>query len=612
MITFNYRGYPPSSVPADGSAYAHEILVADALALLGQIDGGRAYLVGHGTGGNLALSLALSAPERIKGLVLAGSGAGRGDSDWKKNSLSLSEKIRAEGIAALSQSVASAPQRQPFADKDPLGWRDFIGKIDAFDADGLANLVACGIALRPTFLDLAPEIAGLRIPVLVVFGDRDYPAFEPSLLVARTAPYAGLSVIPYCGHSIIMEEAAEFNRIVVDFLARVRPGTVGRMAAAMNHLNTLSATEAAALIRKGELSSVELVSACLDRIEEFDARTGAWAFVDPHHALDQARKADQATATGALHGVPVGLKDIIDTADMPTEYGSSLYRGHRPGHDAACVSLLRAAGAVILGKTVTTEFGFRHPGKTVNPHNPLHTPGGSSSGSAAAVADGMVPLAVGAQTAGSVIRPAAYCGVIGFKPSYGMASYSGIRHLAESFDTLGWMARYLDDVALCRQVLCGENRPPREWETGDRPRLVLCRTPYWEQAELQTQSLVEHVAAASGTGVDEISLPVDGDQLLEANWTITKFEAARRLLGSHGRSCRQSKAIEQPLSSNRLIAWHSEFRLCEGNQTHDGNPVGPELANPAGSIGPKKPANVIGCQSAYLSKVSNDVATKTE
>ena len=224
VITFNYRGYPPSSVPAEVSAYAHEILVADTRALLGRIDGGKAYLVGHGTGGNLALSLSLSAPERIKGLVLAGSGAGSGNFDWKKNSLSLSEKIRTEGIVALSQSVASAPQRQPFAEKDPLGWRDFIRKIDAFDADGLANLVACGIALRPTFLDLAPEIAGLRIPVLVVLGDRDYPAFEPSLLVARTAPYAGLSVIPYCGHSIVMEEAAEFNRIVGDFLARVDQG----------------------------------------------------------------------------------------------------------------------------------------------------------------------------------------------------------------------------------------------------------------------------------------------------------------------------------------------------------------------------------------------------
>lgn len=295
----------------------------------------------------------------------------------------------------------------------------------------------------------------------------------------------------------------------------------------MSDLNTLTASDAAALIRKGDLSSVELVSACLDRIEGFDARTGAWAFVDPDHALEQARLADQAAAVGPLHGVPVGLKDIIDTADMPTEYGSSLYRGHRPRNDAACAALLRAAGAVILGKTVTTEFGFRNPGKTVNPHHPLHTPGGSSSGSAASVADMMVPLAVGAQTAGSVIRPAAYCGIVGFKPSYGMSSYSGIRHLAESFDTLGWMARCVGDVALCRKILCGENRPLRTWQAGDAPRLALCRTPYWDQAEPQTRSLIERIATAASPNVEEISLPVDGDRLLEANWTITKFEAAR-------------------------------------------------------------------------------------
>lgn len=303
----------------------------------------------------------------------------------------------------------------------------------------------------------------------------------------------------------------------------------------MSGLNTLTASEAAALIRKRELSSVDLVSACLDRIEEFDARTGAWAFVDPDYAIEQARRADQRAPTGALHGIPVGLKDIIDTADMPTEYGSNLYRGRQPHADAASTALLRAAGAVILGKTVTTEFGFRHPGKTVNPHNPLHTPGGSSSGSAAAVADMMVPLTLGAQTAGSVIRPAAYCGIVGFKPSYGMSSYSGIRHLAESFDTLGWMARSIEDVVLCRKVLCGEDRPLRIWQAGSRPKLALCRTPYWEQAEPQTRSVVERIWTAIGPDVEEISLPVDGEQLLEANWTITKYEAARLFFSEQSR-----------------------------------------------------------------------------
>lgn len=224
LIAFNYRGYPPSSVPDDVAAYAHETLVGDALALLDALGVHRAFLVGHGTGGNIALGVALAAPGRVKGLVLAGSGAGSGDPDWREKSLALAAKIEAGGGAALAASVVSAPQRQPFADKDPLGWRGLIAGMDAFDAGGLSRLVTNGIALRPTFADLEQDIGGLDMPVLVVVGDRDHPAFEPSLLVARTARYAGLSVIPYCGHSIVMEEADAFNRVLADFLARVCHG----------------------------------------------------------------------------------------------------------------------------------------------------------------------------------------------------------------------------------------------------------------------------------------------------------------------------------------------------------------------------------------------------
>src|SRR4029453_9922607 len=191
-------------------------------------------------------------------------------------------------------------------------------------------------------------------------------------------------------------------------------------------LHSLSATEAARLIREGRITSLELVQACLERIREVDGAVQAWAFLDPEHALAQARAADEyrmsGQPVGALHGVPVGIKDIIDTADMPTENGSVLHAGRTPSRDASVVSLLRAAGAVILGKTVTTEFATRTPGKTRNPHDPAHTPGGSSSGSAAAVAASMVPLALGSQTNGSTIRPAAYCGVIGFKPTHGLIS----------------------------------------------------------------------------------------------------------------------------------------------------------------------------------------------
>ncbi len=194
----------------------------------------------------------------------------------------------------------------------------------------------------------------------------------------------------------------------------------------LTNLYSVSATEAVRLIRDGVISSEQFVDACLARIAEVDGRVQAWTFLDPDYALQQARAADQRRLSGApigpLHGVPVAIKDIFDTADMPTEYGSAIYAGRTPSRDASVVAMLRAAGAVIMGKTVTTEFAYFSPGKTRNPHNPEHTPGGSSSGSAAAVGANMVPLAIGSQTNGSTIRPAAYCGVVGFKPTHGLIS----------------------------------------------------------------------------------------------------------------------------------------------------------------------------------------------
>jgi len=191
-------------------------------------------------------------------------------------------------------------------------------------------------------------------------------------------------------------------------------------------LALISATEAAAAIRAGKITSEELVCACLDRIAALEERIGAWVHLDVDHALNQACEADdllqQGKALGPLHGVPVGVKDIFDTRDMPTEDGTVLHTGRQPEEDATAVALLREAGAIILGKTVTTELAVYAPGKTRNPHDPEHTPGGSSSGSAAAVAAGMVPLAIGTQTNGSIIRPASYCGVYGYKPSYGRIS----------------------------------------------------------------------------------------------------------------------------------------------------------------------------------------------
>src|SRR5437660_5661178 len=233
------------------------------------------------------------------------------------------------------------------------------------------------------------------------------------------------------------------------------------------------------MIREGVVTSVELVQACLARVREIDGQVQAWTFLDPEHALAQARAADElrmsGQSLGALHGVPVGLKDIIDTADMPTENGSVLHAGRTPSHDASVVSLLRGAGAVILGKTVTTEFATRTPGKTRNPHNSGHTPGGSSSGSAAAVAAGMVPLALGSQTTGSTVRPASYCGVYGLKPTHGLIPRHGMFQLSRALDHVGLFARTIDDLALLLEQLVGYD----ERDPDSRPR---ARIPYRDVA----------------------------------------------------------------------------------------------------------------------------------
>jgi Asp-tRNA(Asn)/Glu-tRNA(Gln) amidotransferase A subunit family amidase len=228
---------------------------------------------------------------------------------------------------------------------------------------------------------------------------------------------------------------------------------------ALTDLHLLSASEAARLIRDGMISSEQLVEAYLARIRQVDPQVQAWTFLDEDYALTQARALDElrlsGRAIGPLHGVPVGLKDIFDTADMPTECGSVLYAGRTPSRDATVTAMLRAAGAVIMGKTVTTEFAYFSPGKTRNPHNPEHTPGGSSSGSAAAVAASMVPLALGSQTNGSTIRPAAYCGVIGFKPTHGLISRYGVLALSRTLDHVGLFANSLDDVALLTEQIVG-------------------------------------------------------------------------------------------------------------------------------------------------------------
>src|SRR6266849_5942444 len=271
----------------------------------------------------------------------------------------------------------------------------------------------------------------------------------------------------------------------------------------------LPATTLVRLIANGELSAEGVIESCLDRIAEREPVVRAWSHLAAEVALAQARAVDKAGKKTLLNGVPFGLKDIFDTADMPTTYGSPIYAGWRPASDASAAALPRAAGGILLGKTVTTEFANAHPGPTTNPHDPGFSPGGSSSGSAAAVADFMVPLAIGTQTGGSVIRPAAYCGVVGFKPSFGLFPPAGMHVNTESLDTVGAMARSVEDIALFRTALMAiRYEKPAMPERA--PRLALCRTPHWDRAQPEGKSVLEDAArglAAAGAEIVEAELP---------------------------------------------------------------------------------------------------------
>ena len=301
----------------------------------------------------------------------------------------------------------------------------------------------------------------------------------------------------------------------------------------MDRLNYLPAAELVRRIAAGKVTSEEVVAACIERIRERDRDVQAWVHCDPDAALAQARAIDKGGAKGWLAGVPVGFKDVIDTADMPTQYNSAIYRGHRPRTDAACVALVRRAGGIVLGKTVTTEFASRSPGPTRNPHNLAHSPGGSSSGSAAAVADFMVPLAFGTQTGGSTIRPASYCGIVGYKPSFGTINRAGLKPLAESLDTIGVMARSVEDCALLTHAVSGRVLPDFARKLLQPPRIGLHRTARWQDAAPAAQSAVEDAAAAlvkHGARLREVSLPDDFDRLYDDQMLIMNFEAARALM----------------------------------------------------------------------------------
>jgi Asp-tRNA(Asn)/Glu-tRNA(Gln) amidotransferase A subunit family amidase len=291
----------------------------------------------------------------------------------------------------------------------------------------------------------------------------------------------------------------------------------------------LAATVLVRLIADGELTAEAVVRSCLERIAEREPVVRAWSYLATGAALTKARELDKAGKRTLLNGVPFGLKDIFDTADMPTGYGSPIYAGWRPANDASAAALPRAAGGILLGKTVTTEFANAHPGPTTNPHDPGFSPGGSSSGSAAAVADFMIPLAIGTQTGGSVIRPAAYCGVVGFKPSFGLFPPAGMRINTEAFDTVGVMARSVGDIALFRAAMMAiPYTPPAMPETA--PRFGLCRAPHWDEAQPEGRAVLEAAAdhlAAVGAAIHETELPRECAEGDENQHTLGSFEGLR-------------------------------------------------------------------------------------
>lgn len=305
------------------------------------------------------------------------------------------------------------------------------------------------------------------------------------------------------------------------------------------------AKSAAEAIRQRRITSEELTERCLDRIGQSEGQVHAWAHIEPDRALRQARAADEAMnrdgPRGPLHGVPVGLKDIFDTADMPTENGTVLDAGRRPPKDAVVVSLLRDAGAVILGKTVTTELATYAPGPTTNPHDPSRSPGGSSSGSAAAVAATMVPLALGTQTNGSVIRPAAYCGVVGFKPTRGTIDRTGVLMQSATLDQVGVFANTVADAALLAQTIMSADAgrgdaPPLVHPDllgglaaplESRPRLAFARSPVWEDAEPTIRDIFLRWAESVPSGLPITELPAVCDDAVACHRTIGEAELSR-------------------------------------------------------------------------------------
>ena len=347
----------------------------------------------------------------------------------------------------------------------------------------------------------------------------------------------------------------------------------------------LSAAEAIGKLRNGEIASEELVQACLDRIDEVDGEIEAWAHLNPEYALDQARMLDTQRQAGGpvgpLHGIPVGIKDIFNTDCLPTENGTVLNSGRQPMENCRVVSLLMEAGAVIMGKTVTTELAVYGPGKPKNPHNPGHTPGGSSSGSAAAVAACMVPLAVGSQTNGSVIRPAAYCGVVGFKPTHGLIPRTGVLRLSDVLDTIGVFARSVEDAAMIAELLIAYDpgdkdtraraRPPLSETTLEDPpmppMLTFAKTSVWDQADKETQDAFVELKELLGGVCDDLDLPEPFEHAVEQHGKIMNADLAKNLGAyyEHGKD-RLSEVLREKIEEGQKTLAVDYNRAVDGRE----------------------------------------------
>jgi Asp-tRNA(Asn)/Glu-tRNA(Gln) amidotransferase A subunit family amidase len=304
----------------------------------------------------------------------------------------------------------------------------------------------------------------------------------------------------------------------------------------MTSLVSQTASALAARLRRGELSVETLARACLERATAREAEVHAWAYLDPELVLAEARKLDRDGPKGPLYGLPVGIKDIFLTKDMPTEHNSPIYLGSRPGIDAACVKILRAAGALLFGKTDTVEFGATgRRALTRNPHDLTRTPGGSSSGSAAAVADLHVPLALGTQTGGSLIRPASFCGIFAMKPTWNLVSSEGARSFAPTLDTIGWFGRSAADLALMYEVFDTEEAALPQFE-ADSIRIAVCRSPAWDQASESTREALARGASIlrqAGADVRELDLPAEFSPLIDMHKLIMHAEARSTFLAEY-------------------------------------------------------------------------------